>query len=645
MSNDGKDGGSLSPSAASVPLGDAAFLHAVLEAIPAFVLRLDPDQRIRYINHLRGGLTLDQVIGRPARDLVAPEDHRHYDEAVSCALRTGEPCSYAARGTRAVTEDGAAHYECHIVPIDNGDGRRALCLVATDVSAHVKRANALAQSEEKLRIAVDATGIGLWTWNLQTDQIEWNQRLRDITGCDPMSTAEYIARIVHPEDRSRLLEEVTAARAAKPKFIEYRIIRPDGEIRWLLPCGRVTKVEGGGAVHMIGGMLDITAQRKTAEHLLLAQKLDVVGGLTTGIAHNFNNMLAIIQPALELALERPEADHAELLRDALHATNRAAELVGQLMTFAGQRRPAAAARIDLIQLVERTVSMCRRTFESRVEFEWVCRVSSADVCGDAMSIEQVLVNLLINARDALGEVERIDPCIRVELAEASATHPDTQSATPASYLRIRVEDNGAGMSDAVMQRVFEPFFTTKKPGKGTGLGLATSYAVVRDLGGFIVLESQPAKGTTVSVFLPPSAAPNASQRTSAPEPSPVQPGTILVIDDEPAVRRVIELILRDRGHRVHAAGDGQAAVAQLDLGLCPDLILLDRSMPGWPVKHTLLELRKRAPRVPILCFTGQEVTSDERSQVEEVLNKPLAHGELVNAVERWLGPQRYLART
>jgi CheY-like chemotaxis protein len=141
------------------------------------------------------------------------------------------------------------------------------------------------------------------------------------------------------------------------------------------------------------------------------------------------------------------------------------------------------------------------------------------------------------------------------------------------------------------------------------------------------------------VFLPPSAAPSASQRASDPEPSPVPPGTILVIDNEPAVRRVVEVMLRSRGHRVHAAGDGQAGVAQLDVGLCPDLILLDRSMPGWPVKVTLHEIRKRAPSVPILFFTGQEVTGEERSQVQDVLHKPLAHHQLVRAVERWLVPR------
>jgi two-component system cell cycle sensor histidine kinase/response regulator CckA len=307
-----------------------------------------------------------------------------------------------------------------------------------------------------------------------------------------------------------------------------------------------------------------------------------------------------------------------------------------LMTFAGQRRAPVASSIDLMQLIERAVSMCRRTFQSRVQLETSTALSSAHVSGDPIAIEQVLVNMLVNARDAVAEVERTDAYIRVELSLGPAQPPDSARMQLDSYYCIRIEDNGVGMSDAVKQRLFEPFFTTKKPGKGTGLGLATSYGIVRDLGGFISVESQPLEGTSVSVFLPPAAARSLSAPAASSEARSAPCSTILVIDDEPAVRRVVELILRQSGHHVHLAPDGQAGVAQLDAGLRPDLIVLDRSMPGWAAKVTLAELRKRAEHVPILFFTGQEVTSEERAQVQDVLYKPLSPKELMRSVERWL---------
>ena len=632
---------SLDASARSGDLLDAAFLRAVLEAIPSWVLRLDAEQRIRYVNRVQGA-GLEQLIGRPVRDFIEPDDYPHYEEAASRALLTGEVCSYFVRSTReglpGAGIPAAADYECHVVPIDDGDGRRGLCIVGTDISVHVKRQAALQASEQKLRIALEASGLGLWTWDVRTGRIEWDARFQEITGCEAMSSAEYQERLVHPDDRQMVRDEMASVSAAKPRFLEHRIIRPDGEIRWLLPCGHHTTVEGGETIQMIGGALDVTHQHKTTEQLRMAQKNDLIGNLASGIAHNFNNMLAIIQPALDLALQHQGqgAQHKQSLEDALNATQRAAELVGQLMTFTGQRRARVGGSVDLVRLVERTVSMCQRTFGCRVLLAPTSQLAAAHVEGDPASIEQVLVNILINARDAIAEVERSDACIRVTLSERTASCPDWGRTALRSYFCLRVEDNGVGMSDAVKERLFEPFFTTKKPGKGTGLALATSYGIVRDLGGFITVESQPLDGTSVSVFLPPAATRSTSARPASTEHEPAPCSKILVIDDEPAVRRTIELILRQSGHQVHLAPDGQAGVAQIDAGLMPDLIMLDRSMPGWSPRVTLAELRKRAPQVPVLFFTGQEVSSEERAQVQDVLYKPRAPMDLLRSVDRWL---------
>jgi PAS domain S-box-containing protein len=630
--------GGIIASADRVPLEDASFLRAVLEAIPAFVVRVDPERRITYINHLRGGLTLDQVIGRPVREFIAPDDSERFEHAVAEALRTGKVCKYTVKGSHSVNSRGAAHYEGQAVPMDNGDGRRTVCFVVSDVSEQVERAHALARSEEKLRVAVEATGIGLWTWDVENDRVDWDERMVELVGSAPMSTREYLARVVHPDDRARMAGEIGDAGAGRPSFLEHRIVRPDGQVRWFLPCGRISKDEQGRVARMTGGTLDVTAQRLFDERLRKAQKLDAVGSLTAGVTHNFNNMLAVIIPALELSLRRAPPGETQMIEDAMHAARRATELVSQLMTFAGQRGALEAEPHDLAKVLERAASMCRRTFERQVRLE-----TGFDDCGpvacDPMAIEQVAVNLLINARDAVIESARVDPQIRLELSETLATRPDAPGRKPERYARIRVQDNGVGMAEAVKQRLFEPFFTTKPAGKGTGLGLATSYGIVRDHGGFITFESQAGAGSTAAVFLPLTREATAHAHASAARALRARPGTILVVDDEPAVRRVVELLLGARGHTIHAAADGQSAIAALDRGLQPDVILLDRSMPGWPVRMTLEQIRRRAPRVPIVFFTGQDVPSEERALVQDVLLKPLATDALVQSVERWLAPQ------
>jgi CheY-like chemotaxis protein len=243
---------------------------------------------------------------------------------------------------------------------------------------------------------------------------------------------------------------------------------------------------------------------------------------------------------------------------------------------------------------------------------------------------------LINARDAVDAAGRSDPRICVELAAVDMSHPAAPGGAKQRYMRLRVTDNGVGMSDAIKQRLFEPFFTTKELGKGSGLGLATSYGIVRDHGGFIAIDSEAGRGTRVDVLLLPSEQMPVVEPSVAPPPLEACPKCILVVDDEPAICRIVALMLRESGHSVHSACDGASALALLDAGLCPDLILLDRSMPGWPVSVTLDKIRERCKDVPVIFFTGQDVPAQERALVQGVLHKPLATERLLREVEHWL---------
>jgi CheY-like chemotaxis protein len=284
--------------------------------------------------------------------------------------------------------------------------------------------------------------------------------------------------------------------------------------------------------------------------------------------------------------------------------------------------------------------MCRRTFERQVQIDVDIADEGAAIVCDPTAIEQMLVNLLINARDAVAEAGPASPCITVDVSACRELPKNAPHETAGPYIRIRVRDNGMGMSEAVKQRIFEPFFTTKAPGKGTGLGLATSYAIARDHGGFITLESEYGSGTTFSVFLPRAAGEDRVSRSAPPISSrAARPGRILLVEDEAGIRRVVRTVLGARGHDVHAVEDGETAVAALEAGFVPNVVLLDRSVPGWSMTTTLREIGKRAGSAPVLLFTGQAVTDDERRMVRDVLTKPLSTEELVLSVERWL-PKR-----
>jgi two-component system cell cycle sensor histidine kinase/response regulator CckA len=616
------------------PYDDAAFLRMMLASVPAFVVLLDAELMIRYINRLQPGFKLEDVLGRSTFDFIEPRHHELHRAAIEEAWRTGRVTSYTTiRGDGG--EGRVAYYDQRLVPLGEPGSRTSLCVIALDVTDHVERGEALRESEEKLRLAVSATGIGLWSWEIASDKIEWNDRMHEITGsAEVTSPASYLERLVHPEDRARLEREIKLIQSGVPEYPAHRIIRPsDGRLRWVMAFGAQ---QHPGAQHerMTGAMVDVTGQRQLEEHLRAVQKMDAIGALTAGVAHNFNNMLAVIIPAVELALRTINGTEHRLLSEAAHAAHRAADLVAQLMTFAGQRKAAERGPIDVADVVERAVSMCQRAFDRQIEIAVVLDGGLPRVQGEAAGLEQVLVNALINARDAIASAQ---PASARIVVRCSRVHTSLPPGMPREHVRIAIEDNGIGMSDAVIGRLFEPFFTTKEPGKGTGLGLATSYAIVREHGGFISYSSEERVGTTCEVFLPCAGSEPPVHASPLPRDDGVKRrGRIMVIDDEPAIRSVVRDALALDGHESVLAADGQEAIERLESAPLPDLILFDRSMPGRGPLHTLAEIRKRAPSVPVLFFTGESVPVTERALVQGVLQKPLALSELAETVQRWL---------
>jgi len=321
-----------------------------------------------------------------------------------------------------------------------------------------------------------------------------------------------------------------------------------------------------------------------------------------------------------------------MLRDAEQSAMRAAGVVRELMTYAGRGRTATRRVVAIGPLVEQTVEFCRTTFDRSIELEIETGAGTiADV--DASQLEQAILNLLVNARDAVEVAAPERPKIVVRCEHVAAT-PELDGRS-GDWVAIRVADNGIGMDDATLRRMFEPFFTTKAVGKGTGLGLATTQAIVRDHGGFAAVRSQLGAGTTFSLFVPARSAAAIEHGAEPHDPSPLwrtRDSAILVVDDDEQVRMATARVLKSAGFAVEIAETGERALALIGERAF-DLVLLDVSMPGMSGAQTRRHVRERAPHLPVVFLTGYTFESEYG---DIVLEKPLPAEELVARIDQIL---------
>lgn len=374
-------------------------------------------------------------------------------------------------------------------------------------------------SVEVSAAAIRATGLGLWSCDVRSGELGWDEGMRRLHACTSTPTLErYLNEVVHPADRAEALARAQRVLDGGPwDRMPYRIVLPSGVVRWVLASGAVVATEADGKPQKLaGGLLDITEQRALEEQLRQAQKMEAIGNLTAGIAHNFNNMLCVIMPTLEFAIGWLPSERKPMLREAAHAARRASELVRQLMTFAGQSPSTQRAHHGSHEVVKAAVDICARVFGEDLQLTAAYEDEPIVLHCNAGQIEQVLVNLLLNARDAVlaAGPPRGHVSVRVSTRRGQGTR---MSSEPERWVRIEVSDDGVGMSEEVRSKAFEPFFTTKGAGRGTGLGLATSYAIVREHKGRLDCASHAGLGTTFTLMLPAPRLPSTmkSQRSRA----------------------------------------------------------------------------------------------------------------------------------
>ncbi|HEU4648133.1 MAG TPA: ATP-binding protein [Gemmatimonadales bacterium] len=469
----------------------------------------------------------------------------------------------------------------------------------------------------QLQQVLEATQTVAFDWHLPTGTAEYSTTAPVLLGIASGATAVRID-IVHPDDRQRFNEVIARAAAAQETVEhEFRIVRPDtGAVRWLHVTGAIRRDDAGQAVRIIGIARDITEGRLAEERAQAAQRLEAVGQLAGGVAHEVNNALTGVLGIANLALRRvPPGDPLQAdLEQILKSGQRAATVAQQLLAYS-RRQLLQPRRLDLNEVVRAFQPILKQTVGPAHQVLLNLPAAPTWVHADPGQLEQVLLNLALNARDAMDYDGRLTVTVGTEQVAAGAVRRTARAAEvpPGTFAVLTVSDTGAGMDQAVQARLFEPFFTTKPVGQGTGLGLATVYGIVRQSGGFIAVESQLGRGTTFRVFLA-LAGEVAREIPTPPPPAPRgRREHILVVDDEPTVVLYLERLLGGAGYVVSSAASAPSAwdtIRQLDGRI--DLLISDIVMPGMSGRELGERLMLEHPDVPVLYTSGY--TDDEAMQ-------------------------------
>ncbi|HWS15891.1 MAG TPA: PAS domain S-box protein [Candidatus Methylomirabilis sp.] len=626
---------------------NAERLRVALSTVDVAVFTQDRDLRYTWMHSPQLGFTPDQVVGRTDADLLPSEAAAHVGALKQRVVRDGA----GIREVVPVDWDGRTRYfDLVAEPARDPEGKVVGLLGATrDITDIWQAKEALRESEEKFRGLFHLATDGIFILDSDGQFLDVNATAHERLGYSREEMLRMnIRELDPPEFAARVPERLGELRSRGHAVFESAHVRKDGTVMPVEVNSRVIRFEGRQV--FLSSIRDITDRRKAGEEqeklreqLYHAQKMESVGRLAGGVAHDFNNMLGVILGYSELLLKKigPESPHRGQLVEIRNAAQRSADLTRQLLAFA-RRQTVVPKVLDLNDTVSGMLKMLRRMIREDIDLVWKPGAGLLRVRIDPAQIDQVLANLCVNARDAIGGVGRIT--IGTENVMVDKDHgPGHAGVVPGDYVMVTVADDGYGMEKDVLDHVFEPFFTTKPVGEGTGLGLATVYGIVKQNDGFIYVDSAPGKGSTFRIYLPRVSGEAAGEVAGpAAEPPRGRGETLLLVEDEAAILDVGKTMLEGLGYAVIAVTTPDEALrlaGSRSGGI--QLLLTDVVMPGMNGRELADRLREITPGLKCVFMSGYTVdVIGHRGVLDEgvrFLQKPFTLNELATKVREALG--------
>ncbi len=634
---------------------DFSAMLAIADILPVMVGYLDREFRYRFVNKPLADwidMPRSKILGMPIGELVGADGFEMRRPLLEQAL-TGERTFFAS--TLEHPTRGEVAIQTDYVPWADAKGHvRGIMVLLQDVTEQRIAERALRESEARFRRIANSAPAMMWV--TRRDQVRdfVNEAYADFAcgpGCDheQARTLDWRARI-HPDDVERIVAESIAGEASGKAFtLEGRYQRHDGEWRWLRSVSQPRFGPDGELVGFIGVASDITLAKQAEldlrrqvdegakellhaqEQLRQSQKMEALGQLTGGIAHDFNNLLTVVVGGLDIIAKRADDDKLRgYAENALAAAERGARLTGQLLAFSRVQRLEVTPTY-VASIIQNMRPLLRNVLGPGIEKVFDLDEGMMPVMADPTQLEVAVLNLAINARDAMPEGGVLS------FTSAPVVIADDPEMEDGDYIELTISDTGVGMPPEVLERAFEPFFTTKEVGKGTGLGLSMVYGMARQSGGEARIESTPGQGTSVRLLFRKADGPIAEAAVAADEPAgpgaDAGPQSILVIDDDPDVRAFIAASLAEQGYEVHQAADGREGM-QIFNRRKPDLVIVDFIMPGLSGADVANKLLARRPDQPILFVSGYSETEAVRRVAPNVplLAKPFRADALEKAV-------------
>jgi two-component system cell cycle sensor histidine kinase/response regulator CckA len=624
-----------------------------LDAAEVIMLAVDLDGCITMINRYGCtclGWTSEELLGRDWFTTCVPAEYR-----APLRERLREFLAANARGAESVsienpivTKGGTERlFEWRSSVLRDATGAAIGAITSgTDITDRTQSLIDVRTAEERMRFALESADVGIWDHDYNTGVITWSATMERQYGLQAGGfdgTFPGFSAMIHPDDRDAVLASLATAMQDGSDFaVDHRIVRRDGSVRSVHGVGRIHADAQGHALRGVGISLDTTERVLMESRNRQAQKMDAVGQLASGVAHDFNNLLTVILGFAEFLTEddnitdRNRRDVGEIIK----AARRASGLTRQLLAFSRQQ-VLETVPVDVNRLITDMTGMLGRLIGEHIEIILDLGSRLPPALSDRGQLEQVLMNLLVNARDAMPGGGTVT--IKTTHATQDNSNDVDEMVTAGEYVVFTVTDTGVGMSKETQRRLFEPFYTTKETGKGTGLGLSTAYGIVKQSKGFIFADSARNRGTTFRVYLPCAASDAQPLAVAIVAGGRLETAreTVLLVEDEVAVREYSRRCLEREGYRVLVAQDaGDAERMSAERGMVIDLLLTDVVMPGCGGPELLARLRRSRQQLKVLYMSGYTEQSETNQAAfrgePAVLQKPFTGKDLRRRVREIL---------